>query len=149
VGRLQEAADLYTRSIALGTVPTVTYTGAISILYTLGHTDSAAGFLEMFSTDYPDQPNVPILAASFASAKFEYDSAETILRAFRTAQRRNPTWEERALGNLSSLARVRGRLEDELRYDLERFATSLLSSTATRARPCVSSKRIFARIRPR
>ena len=124
VGRLQEAADLYTRSIALGTVPTVTYTGAISILYTLGHTDSAAGFLEMFSTDYPDQPNVPILAASFASAKFEYDSAETILRAFRTAQRRNPTWEERALGNLSSLARVRGRLEDELRYDLERFATS-------------------------
>ncbi len=112
LGRREDAAELYVRSIAQGGAPAVTFTNAIATLYDLGYKDSAAAVLQRFAEEYPGQPQVVQFRAAFRSAEFDYAGAEREMRALREAQRGNPMIEMTTVLALANHAAVQGRVEE-------------------------------------
>jgi tetratricopeptide (TPR) repeat protein/tRNA A-37 threonylcarbamoyl transferase component Bud32 len=105
-----EANDLYLRSIALGHAPATTYSNAVSAQYNLGQVDSARHTLDLFGAEYPSNPNVVALSINFAAARFDFDSALALARAYRDAQRGNNRWEVAAMFLLCQVEQARGQL---------------------------------------
>jgi tetratricopeptide (TPR) repeat protein/tRNA A-37 threonylcarbamoyl transferase component Bud32 len=123
-GRSEEAAALHLRSVALGGAPAVTYTNAIETAYNLGWTDTARAVLEQFATEYPSHPFLLRFRSAFASAAFDYESAERYAREFQAAQRGSPLFASVANLELGSIVLLQGRLRESLRllmdaYDLQ------------------------------
>jgi tetratricopeptide (TPR) repeat protein len=112
LGRLDEAAELLTRSISLGHAPSVTFKNAVEVLYMLGAVDSAAQLLEQFAREHPRNPRMMLLRSDFASAQGDYDAAVDYAEALMDAHRGNPTWDREVSLALAHLARVRGRMAE-------------------------------------
>jgi len=108
--REPEAKELYLRSIALGHAPAITYNNAIVTQYALGQVDSARHTLDLFAAEYPGNPSIMNDRVYLAAARFDYDSALTLAKAFRDAQRGNGQWEVAATEQLMELELARGQL---------------------------------------
>jgi tetratricopeptide (TPR) repeat protein/tRNA A-37 threonylcarbamoyl transferase component Bud32 len=121
LGRKEEAAELYLRSIALGGAPSVTFGNAIEALYGLGQRDSARAVLERFQSEYPDQPQMTRYRAGFLSAVYDYEAAETLMRGLRDTQRGSPAIEAMAGAELAAYAAVQGRVVEAWQLILELY----------------------------
>jgi tetratricopeptide (TPR) repeat protein/tRNA A-37 threonylcarbamoyl transferase component Bud32 len=112
LGRLQEAADLLVRNLALGGAPAATYSNAVGMLYGLGKADSARAVLEDFARAYPENPQVGDFRAAFAAAAFDYGTAEDLTRTLLESRRGTPLVEAEAMLDLARFALIRGRLAE-------------------------------------
>jgi len=108
-GRMEEAAELYARSIALGGAPAATFTNVVGTLYALGKRDSAAAILAKLEEEYPSQPQILRYKSAMAAARFQYDSAIAYAQALGETFRGNPMAEVMSVTDLASYALIRGR----------------------------------------
>ncbi len=121
LGREEEAAELYLRSIELGGAPAVTFTNAIEVLYNLDHADTAAAILERFEAEYPAHPEVLRYRAALASSQFDYDAAEESMTALRVAQRGDPVSDVATGMELAGYAVARGKVGQGRRLIAEAY----------------------------
>lgn len=120
-GRHEDAAELYVRSIGLGGAPAATFTNAIKTLYNLGYSDSARAVLSQFEVEYSNELQNALHRAAFASSQFDYETAESEMRAARAANRGNPMAEAMTVGELASYALIQGKVSDAMDLLLELY----------------------------
>ena len=118
-GRLDAAAALYRRSIGQGGAPAVTYMSSVELEYSLGMIDSSRAMLESFRQEYPTHPSIPRVETSFASARFDYDSAETMVLDLIDASRGDPISHVSAFFELGAVRSAQGKMKAGLEAFLQ------------------------------
>ena len=118
-GRGQDALAIYKRTIALGGAPSSTYGNVIPLEYRLGSRDTARKLLQQYAEAYAENPQTRLIVARFYAATEQYDSAYAVFDSTRIQTRGNSRWEPQALGGLSNLTRLQGRLVEARRWELE------------------------------
>lgn len=118
----EKAAELYIRVIERGLSAAVTYTNAVFTLFDIGQADSASAILASFQKEYPNHPQWAQYSAAFASATFDYETAEGLVQELLEAQEGNPRWEMWGEAEMSGYALVRGRLNEGAERILRAYA---------------------------
>ncbi len=107
--QMDKAADLYLEAIERGRAPAVSYTNAVFTLFGLGQADSASAVLSRFREAYPGHPQAIQYAAALASARFDYEQADGLVRQLLAAEKVSPRLTVWGEGELASYALIRGR----------------------------------------
>ncbi len=118
----QRAERLLRRAIELDSASALQYGNVITTQVSQGKISEAEETLRRLAEKAPGHPNIPFTAAALASSRFDYDTAETIIRAFREAHRASELWQTATSFQLAQLAEVRGRLSEAESYIREAMA---------------------------
>ncbi|NIO64557.1 MAG: tetratricopeptide repeat protein, partial [Gammaproteobacteria bacterium] len=108
----QRAEQLLRRAIEIDSASALQYGNVITAQVSQGKFEEADATLERLAAKAPGHPNIPFTAAALASARFNYDTAEAIIRSFQEAHRASEFWQMATSFGLAQFAEVRGKLSD-------------------------------------
>ncbi len=120
----RQAEQLFTHAIRIDSASALYYGNAMSTQVALGKYGDAEYTLGRLAELAPGHPSVGMQATALASSRFDYETAERHVRAFREEQRASPLMQLYASFSLAQIAEVRGQLQEAEGYVLEAIAAA-------------------------
>ncbi len=110
------AEGLFHRATEVDSLAAAAYSNTMVTQVAQGKWDEARETLTRMAEKRPQHPNTALHVAALASARGDYETAETALLALREAQADDPLWRVAVNAQLTNLALVRGRLREGEQY---------------------------------
>lgn len=107
-----QAEELYRRRLEMDSLSGLSWTTLSRVQFNLGKFEQANETLRKFESKLPEHSAIPLARARFASARGDYQAAESYLTSFK--DRQNPSLLRQAYFNqfMGRLAQVQGKLSE-------------------------------------